>query len=128
MATEKIERLYTVPLGKAYEYTRTKRTRRSVSLLRQFLVKHMKSYDVRISEALNEFLWSRSMQKPPRKVKIKVVKEGEVVRASLPDEKPKPARKKKAPKEAPKTEEKKDAPKAEAKKEAVKPAKTGEKK
>lgn len=132
MATEKIERLYTVPLGKAYDYTRTKRARRSISLLREFLVRHMKSVNVRISESLNEFIWARSMQKPPRKVKIKVVKEGDVVRASLPDEKPKPTRKKKEVKapEPVKKEEKKEAPKelpkSEPKKEAKVEKKTGE--
>ncbi len=116
MTNEKIERLYTVPLGKAYEYTRTKRARRSVSLLRQFLIRHMKSVNVRISEQLNEFLWARSMQKPPRKVKIKVVKEGDSVLASLPDEKPKPARKKKMTKAPePKKEEKKEESKKEGK-------------
>ncbi len=119
MTEEKIERLYTVTLGKAYEYTRTKRTRRTVSILRQFLIRHMKSVDIKISEQLNEFLWARSMQKPPRRVKIKVVKEGGVVRASLPDEKPKPARRKKVA-----TEAKKETPKAE--KAPVKETKTGE--
>jgi len=92
--TDRIERVYTVPFGKAYEYIRTKRARRAVRILRLFLARHMKTDPemVRISEQLNEFVWSRSMQKPPRKIKIKVVKENGMVNASLPDEKPKKKR------------------------------------
>lgn len=94
MAEEKVQRLYTVPLSKAYEYTRTKRARRAVDVLRTFLARHMKVHPgfVRISEQLNEYIWSRSMEKPPRKVKISVVKENGMARASLPDETPKKSR------------------------------------
>lgn len=145
MADEKIERVYTVPLGAAYTYVRTKRARRAVSLLRTFAAKHMKAHqdDVRLSEQLNEHVWARSMQKPPRRVKVKIVKEGGLVKVSLLDEKPKPARKVKTPtpkkakpaakapekdaKPAPKKEEKAPAKKAEPK-EPAKAEKKDEKK
>ena len=86
---EKIERLYTVPLNKAYEYTRTKRARRTVKILKAYLNQHTKAKDVniRLSNMLNSFIWSRGIEKPPRKVKIKVIKEGEMVKAYLHDEK-----------------------------------------
>lgn len=126
MAEEKVQRVYTVPLGKAYEYTRTKRARRSVDILRTFLARHMKVHPgfVRISEQVNEFIWARSMQKPPRRVKVSVVKENGLVKASLPDEKPK---KSKVPvKKEKKAEAKPAEKKAEAKTE--KPAKKETKK
>ncbi|NYZ77713.1 50S ribosomal protein L31e [Candidatus Micrarchaeota archaeon] len=118
---EKLERIYTVPLGKAYQYVRTKRTRRAVKLLRAFIVRHMKAdeEDIKLSIALNNSLWKRSIQKPPRRVKIRVIKEDGRVKAYLADEKIEEPKK-----EAPKKEEKpKEAPKEkpeEKKKEALK--------
>lgn len=131
MAEEKKERIYTVPLGKAYNYVRTKRAIRAVDLLRAFVSRHMKvpGWSVKISEALNESIWSRSMQKPPRKVKVKAVAEGEVVKVSLPDEKPKVKKdrsKKKAAQGAQPSEAKAESKTGEKK--AEKPAQKEEKK
>jgi len=86
----KLERLYTIPLGDAYKVSRDKRTPRAVKLIRAFIIRHMKAKDERvvISEELNKLLWVRSIQKPPRRVKVRLIKEdGETVRAYLPDEK-----------------------------------------
>lgn len=82
------EKIYTVPLGKAYDYIRTKRTRRAVVLVQQFIARHSKVAlkNVRVSNALNSVLWARSIQKPPRKIKIKVAKEGDIAKAYLVDE------------------------------------------
>lgn len=121
---DKIERIYTVPLGKAYEYVRTKRTRRAVKLLRAFVSRHMKAdeEDVSLSNALNGTLWKRSIQKPPRRVKIRVIKEDGRVKAYLADEKieePKKAEPKKeekakeAPKEKPEEKKKEELKKEE---------------
>ena len=107
----KLERLYTIPLGDAYKVSRDKRTPRAVKLIRAFIIRHMKAKDERvvISEELNKLLWARSIQKPPRRVKVRLIKEdGETVRVYLPDEKI--------------TEPKKSEEKKEEKKEAAKPA------
>lgn len=86
MVEEKIERIYTIPLGKAYEHTRTKRTPRAVKLLRQYVSQHMKSDDVLLSNRLNNLIWERSIQRPPRKVKVRVIKSDGKVKVYLPDE------------------------------------------
>ncbi len=85
----KLERVYTVPLGDAYEIARNKRTPRAVKILRAFITRHMKAKEERItiSGALNTYLWARSIQKPPRRVKVRLVKEGETIKAYLADEK-----------------------------------------
>ncbi len=113
----KIERIYTVPLGEAYEYVRTKRTRRAVKLLRKFIGKHMKAEDedIILSIALNNYLWKRSMQKPPRRVKVRLIKEEDKVRAYLADEKIEEA--KREEKKPEKKEEKPEEKKPEEKKE-----------
>lgn len=106
------EKIYTIPLGKAYDYIRTKRARRAVVIVQQFVARHSKVVPdgVRLSNALNSALWKRGIQKPPRKIKIKVVKEAEFAKAYLPEEqikKPEPKKEKKEAKAETKTEEKK---------------------
>ena len=82
MADEKVvpkrlERIYTVPFGKAYDYIRTKRAMRVVKMLRAFLSRHFKVDEkaVRISAGVNDAIWRDGMQKPPRKMKIRGVLE-----------------------------------------------------
>lgn len=118
------ERIYTVPLGDAYEAVRNKRAPKAIKILRQFITKNMKATDERIllSGALNDYIWERSIQKPPRRVKIRVVKDTGKISAYLADEKiekevPKkaeakkePAEKKEPVKEAPKKPEGKEEP------------------
>lgn len=117
----KLERIYTVPLGDAYEAPRDKRAPRAVRLLRTFIARHMKARDMKIvlSEALNMHIWSSSIQRPPRRVKVRLIKEDDGVRAYLSDEKIEEPKK-----EEKKTEAKKEEPKAE--KELAKPEKKAE--
>jgi large subunit ribosomal protein L31e len=111
----KLERIYTVPLGDAFEAPRNKRAPKAVKLLRAFITRHMKAEGRRIvlSENLNMFIWERSIQKPPRRVKVRLIKEESEVRAYLADEKI----------EEPKKEEAKKEEKPEAKKEEKAPEK-----
>lgn len=80
--TRKLERIYTIPLRKAFDYLRTRRTERAVKLVREFAAKHMKVEleNVRISEGVNSLLWRDSIEKPPRRLKVRVVREGEMAR------------------------------------------------
>ncbi|MEM3555690.1 MAG: 50S ribosomal protein L31e [Candidatus Micrarchaeia archaeon] len=79
---EEIERVYTVPLGKAYLTVRGKRARRAVKILKGFLAKHMKTEEerVKLSKEVNSLLWSRGIKKPPRRIKVKAKRDakGEV--------------------------------------------------
>ncbi|MEM3541477.1 MAG: 50S ribosomal protein L31e [Candidatus Bilamarchaeaceae archaeon] len=86
---DKFERVYNVPLGDAYLTTRVKATRRAVKILKEFIKRHAKVdvESVKLSNKLNAFVWSRGRKKPPRHVKIKVIKDGGVARAYLHDEK-----------------------------------------
>jgi len=89
MADEKkLERIYNVNLTKAYEYTRTRRTLRTVKLLREFLARNFRveTDKVKLSEPLNTYLWRDSIEKPPRHVKVRGVKENGEVKAYLHDE------------------------------------------
>jgi large subunit ribosomal protein L31e len=82
-----VERLYTIPLGKAYYAIRGKRAKRAVRLVHDFIIRHMKiedQSDLSLDPSLNEFLWSRGIEKPPRRVRVRVTKDKEgLVKAYL---------------------------------------------
>lgn len=69
------ERIYTVPLRKAYwTGSRLKRANRSVRILREFVERHMKPEELLIQPEVNEQIWARGMQKPPRRLRIRATK------------------------------------------------------
>lgn len=77
MATieETTTRVYTINLGKAWITPEHKRTDRVVNMIREFAEKHMKSNKIKLDQDLNRQLWSRGKTNPPRKVRVKMVKE-----------------------------------------------------
>ena len=85
----KIEREYIIPLReKCRPVPRYKKTPKAVKTIKEFLVRHMKIYDrdlkkIKIDRYLNEFLWFRGIKKPPMKVKVKVIKQGGIVKVEL---------------------------------------------
>ena len=129
-----LERIYTIPLGDAYEYVRTKRARRAVKIVREFALRHMKAGEARISEGANSLIFRDGMQKPPRRIKVRMVKGDDAIARvwlvgeeekikELADKKKKEQESKK--KEQEKKEEKKEAPKAAAAEKTAEPAKSG---
>ena|SRR3990170_3513988 len=87
--TDKLEREYMIPLrSQVDKVARYKRANKAIKTIKEFLAKHMKVEDrdlnkVRIDRYLNEFMWSRGIRNPPRKIKVKAVKEDGIVRAEL---------------------------------------------
>ena len=91
MATieETTTRVYTINLGKAWITPGHKRTDRVVNMIREFAEKHMKSNEIKLDQDLNRQLWSRGKTNPPRKVRVKMVKEeGGTVTVSLYEDLP----------------------------------------
>ncbi len=85
-----LERIYTVPLSRAYNYSERYRVWFAMKLLRAFLARHMKvePESVRLSAGINDLMWTHGMSRPPRKLKLKVSKDsGGMVRAVLLEEK-----------------------------------------
>ena len=82
------ERIYTIPLGKAWVRPPKRRAPRAMQLIKAFVIKHMKM-DMRVEEEeereelprviisneVNEKVWSRSIEKPPRKIRVRVAKD-----------------------------------------------------
>ena len=84
---ESLSRVYTINLGKAWLTPRYRRTDRVINMVREFAVKNMKSDEVKIDQDLNRHIWARGKTNPPRKVRVKMVKdEDDVVTISLYEE------------------------------------------
>ena len=68
------ERIYTVPLAKARRGPRNKWANKSVRYLKEFMERHFKPETLVISQEVNEAIWKRGIQKPPRKLKVRATK------------------------------------------------------
>lgn len=77
------EKIFTIPLREAFEKERTHRAKIASEIVKEFLMKHMKSENVKIGKSINENVWSRGIQKPPRRVRVHALKEGDIVYAEL---------------------------------------------
>lgn len=79
------ERTYIIPLRRHWLMVpHYRRAKKAISALQNFIVKHMKSEDVRIGKMLNEEVWARGMKNPPHKVKVTIIKEDDgLVKAEL---------------------------------------------
>ena len=84
------ERVYTIPLGKATVRPPKKRAPRAMQLIRAFVTKHMKVEmhleeeeeegelpRVIISSEVNEKVWGRGIEKPPRKIRVRAAKDSD---------------------------------------------------
>src|SRR3989304_10476524 len=87
--SEKLEREYIINLRRKVKGVPIyKRAPKAIRTVKEFLVRHMKIRDrdlrkVKLDRYLNEFLWARGIKNPMTKIKVKVVKEGDIVRAEL---------------------------------------------
>ena len=102
------ERIYTIPLRAVKKVPRPKRAPYAIKEIKKFVTRHMKPMyadgeiitDYKTAEKekklfvgtdVNQLIWSRGIEKPPSKIRVKVVKnldEGPdhgVVDGSLPD-------------------------------------------
>jgi large subunit ribosomal protein L31e len=83
------ERIYTIPLGKTWIMPPNKRAPKAMRIIRSFVTKHMKLEKrgegeeeeepkrLIISNDVNERVWMRGIEKPPRKIRIRAAKDKE---------------------------------------------------
>jgi len=82
-----LERIYNVPLGRAWVAPRYRRAEKAVTVLRNFVERHMKPSSVVIDTKVNEAIWSRGIEKPPRKIRVRMAKDDDgVVTVTLAEE------------------------------------------
>ena len=68
------ERIYVIPLAKARRGPRNKRAKKAIRYLREYMTRHFKPESLIISQEVNEKIWERGIQKPPRKLKVRATK------------------------------------------------------
>jgi len=84
-----IEKEYVIPLRREWmKVSRYKRTAKSVKAIKQYVARHMRVPDrdlskVKLDIYLNNELWFRGVKHPPNKIKVRVKKEGQIVRVEL---------------------------------------------
>jgi large subunit ribosomal protein L31e len=85
------ERIYTIPLRRAWIMPPKKRAPKAIRIIKAFIQKHMKVDEVAferegeeeeggriiISNEVNEKIWSRGIEKPPRRLRIRAAKDEE---------------------------------------------------
>ena len=84
------EMIYVIPLREVYEKPRKRRAPRAIKEIKKFVKRHAKIVNVnlvKISTAVNDIIWRRSIEKPPREVRVKLVKEAPYVYVLLPEQK-----------------------------------------
>ena len=76
------EKTFTIPVVRlGYATDRAHRSPKAVRDVRAYVARHMKADEVSISNEINQALWARGINKPPRKITVRAVKdkEGKVV-------------------------------------------------
>ena len=89
MSEENTARIYTVNLAKAWDTPKYRRTDRVINIIKEFTQRHMQSDKVKIDQDLNRHIWSRGKTNPPRKIRLRMIKEDDdtVVVSSFIEEK-----------------------------------------
>lgn len=79
-----MEKFLILNLGKVLEKkARRKRASYVIGLIKEKAARISSAKSVKISKKLNEEIWKRSAQKPPRKLRIKLIKDDDEVRVEL---------------------------------------------
>lgn len=74
---EELEREYTIPLRASKHLPpKTERAKHAMLTIRRFMARHMKGdlEDIWIDPRLNEFIWERSIETIPSKVRVKATR------------------------------------------------------
>lgn len=72
---ENLTRVYTINLGKAWITPKYKRADRVINIVKDFAKRHMKSDEIKIDQDLNRQIWSRGKSNPPRKIRVRMIKD-----------------------------------------------------
>jgi large subunit ribosomal protein L31e len=71
-----VERDYVINLSRVKVRSRTRRAPYAIRLIRLFAARHMRvdAEKVRVGDDVNREVWSRGIEKPPRRVSVRITK------------------------------------------------------
>ncbi|HEX5186987.1 MAG TPA: 50S ribosomal protein L31e [Nitrososphaeraceae archaeon] len=88
MSEENITHVYTINLGKAWLTPQYRRTDRVINMIKEFAKRHMKNENIKIDQELNREIWKKGKTNPPRKVRVRMSLDDNVVLVSSYQENP----------------------------------------
>jgi len=95
---EELERVFTIPLTVTKIVPKTKRAPRAIKEIKEYIRKHMMEKtseedeekdkkEVWLDYKLNELIWSKGIEHPPSRVRVKAIRfEDGLIEVSLPEE------------------------------------------
>ncbi|MEM5874952.1 MAG: 50S ribosomal protein L31e [Candidatus Aenigmatarchaeota archaeon] len=73
------EKILTISLRKTLvKKAKWKRSKIAILTIRRLLKKRLKSEKIKLSPKLNEIVWKRGIKKPITKIRVKVIRDGEI--------------------------------------------------
>lgn len=93
-----MERVFTIPLTVTKVVPKTKRAPRAIKEIKEYVRKHMMEKtseedeekdkkEIWLDYRLNELIWSRGIEHPPSRVRVKAIRfEDGLIEVSLPEE------------------------------------------
>ena len=74
--------VYTINLGKAWLTPQYRRTDRVINMIKEFAKRHMKNENIKIDQELNKEIWKQGKTNPPRKVRVRMSIDDNIVLVS----------------------------------------------
>lgn len=79
---ENTTHVFTINLGKAWLTPQYRRTDRVINMIKEFAKRHMKNENIKIDQELNKEIWKQGKTHPPRKVRVRMSLDDNVVLVS----------------------------------------------
>lgn len=71
--TNIIRAVHVIPLKKIYYGRRKNRADRAIRFIRKYVMRHFKNVEkIIIDPRVNEYVWSRGREKPPRRIRVEI--------------------------------------------------------
>lgn len=81
------EQIYIVPLRNSRRAPSRRRCNAAIKDIKAYLVRHMKSENIKLDSSINEKVWERGAEKPPASIRVRAMKfEDGQVQAELAEE------------------------------------------
>ncbi len=79
---ENATHVFTINLSKAWLTPQYRRTDRVINMIKEFAKHHMKNENIKIDQELNKEIWKQGKTHPPRKVRVRMSLDDNVVLVS----------------------------------------------
>jgi len=77
------EKIFTINLKDVYGKMKTKRAPYAARFIRNYLKTHTKKENIKLGNHLNSTLWSKGIKKPPHKIRVRALIDGDTVKAEM---------------------------------------------